>query len=90
MPTVGRRSYCCRRACFLAAPGRSAAIEIARDGKSAYVIVVADDANDVARHAARELQDHLKQVTGGRAADRERIRRSPAAMRRRSSSAKRS
>jgi hypothetical protein len=39
-----------------------AGIEIARDGKSAYVIVVADDADEVAKYAARELQDHLKQV----------------------------
>ena len=41
-----------------------AALEIARDGKSAYVIVIGVDANDVARRAATELQDHLKQVTG--------------------------
>jgi hypothetical protein len=42
----------------------SAAIEIARDGKSPYVIVVGDDANDVAEHAARELRGHLEQVIG--------------------------
>jgi hypothetical protein len=41
-----------------------AAIDITRDGKSAYVIVVGSDANDVARRAATDLQDHLKQVTG--------------------------
>ena len=47
-----------------AAPGARAAVEIARDGRSAHVIVIGDDANDVARHAAAELQDHLEQVTG--------------------------
>src|SRR4051812_28427255 len=40
-----------------------AAIDIAREGKSAYVIVIGDDANDVAKYAAGQLQDYLKQVT---------------------------
>src|SRR5688572_23582585 len=48
---------------FVASPAR-AAIEIARKGKSPYVIVVGDAASRTAQHAARDLQDHLKLVTG--------------------------
>src|SRR4051812_25588656 len=40
-----------------------AAINIAREGKTTYVIVIGDDANDVAKYAAGQLQDYLKQVT---------------------------
>ena len=40
-----------------------AAIDIAREAKSPYVIVIADDANDVAKYAAGQLQEYLKQVT---------------------------
>jgi hypothetical protein len=39
-------------------------INLARDGKSAHVIVTADDAIAAEKTAAKELQDHLKQVTG--------------------------
>jgi len=49
--------------CCSLAPA-AASIEIARDGKSAYVIVIGGDANDVAHRAARELQEYLRQVTG--------------------------
>jgi hypothetical protein len=42
----------------------AAAIELARDGKSAYVIVIGDQAGQTARYAARDLQHHLKLVTG--------------------------
>src|SRR5206468_2271269 len=45
-------------------PLANAAVELARDGKSGYAIVVADDAIAPEKTAARELQEHLKQVTG--------------------------
>src|SRR5688572_22651464 len=48
----------------LASTFAHAAIEIARDGKSPYVIVIADDAGVVPNYAARELQELLRQVTG--------------------------
>ena len=40
------------------------AIELAKDGKSDYVIVIADKAGNPVKHAAKELQTHLKLVTG--------------------------
>ena len=48
---------------FPGTPAR-AAIELAREGRSARVIVVADDAPAPEQAAARELQEHLKLVTG--------------------------
>src|SRR4051812_28651612 len=56
---------CVAAACVFAmvSPAR-AALDLSREGKSAYVIVLADDAIPAEKTAAHELQDHLKQVTG--------------------------
>ena len=67
---------------------------LADGGQSAYRIVVADDASPSTRHAARELQTFLEQITGaklpivsdreppGRAGDHPGRQRPPAAARR--------
>src|SRR5688500_18687819 len=51
-------------ACVFTGSVALGAIGIARDGVSAYVIVTRDRALPSEQTAARELQDHLKQVTG--------------------------
>jgi len=43
---------------------RSDAMIIARNGEAKAVIVVADDATEAERHAAAELADFLRQITG--------------------------
>src|SRR5215217_652593 len=50
--------------CALAATVAHGAIDLVRDGKSDYVIVLRDRALGVEHTAAAELQDYLKQVTG--------------------------
>src|SRR5436190_11835152 len=42
----------------------AATLNLATDGKTSYLIVVANDAIPAEKTAARELQDYLKQVTG--------------------------
>ena len=39
---------------------------LAENGKSAYTIVVADDASPSTKHGAEELQTFLKQITGAK------------------------
>lgn len=58
------KTLCCAVACVLVASIAQAGLHLAQEGKSAYVIVVADDAIPAENTAARELHDHLKQVTG--------------------------
>jgi hypothetical protein len=43
---------------------RGGSVNLARDGRSPYVIVVAADAIAAEKTAARELQDYFRQVTG--------------------------
>src|SRR5438046_10623167 len=49
---------------IIAASIANAAIELARDGKSDYTIVIPASPTAVEQTAARELQEHLKLVTG--------------------------
>lgn len=51
-------------ACLAAAD--DAALYLARDGKSEYIIVLSATADAVEQTAAAELRDHLQQVTGAR------------------------
>ncbi len=51
-------------ACALAGSMARGAIELAREGKSDYTIVLPDKSEPVERTATKELQDFLKQVTG--------------------------
>lgn len=43
----------------------ASAMEIAKGGKAACVIVTADDASPIEKNAAKELAEHLHAVTGG-------------------------
>ena len=45
---------------------RAAELVLAEDGRSAYRIVVADDASPSTRHGAEELQTFLQQITGAK------------------------
>ncbi|MHB8898677.1 MAG: DUF4838 domain-containing protein, partial [Thermoguttaceae bacterium] len=47
-------------------PSPAADLTLAREGRSDYVIVLADSASVVDQTAARELQEHLEKVTGAR------------------------
>src|SRR4051794_39268771 len=51
-------------ACLFAGTFSSGAVQLTHDGKSDYVIVLADDAPAPERSAAHELADHLRQITG--------------------------
>jgi hypothetical protein len=55
-------------ACALAcvASAHASGIDISKEGKSAYVIVIADNAIPAEQSAADELQDYLTQITGAR------------------------
>ena len=60
--------------CLLPSLGSAAEIVLAENGKSAYRIVVADDASPSTRHGAEELQTFLEQIERRQAADRLRPR----------------
>src|SRR5688572_17469633 len=52
-------------ACIATSASNSvASVTLSRDGKSDYVIVVADEAMAPERKAAEDLADYLKQITG--------------------------
>ena len=56
----------CALALLAAAVPAAADLTLARDGKSDYVIVLAEAATAAERTAAQELQSHLEAVTGAR------------------------
>jgi len=50
--------------CLLSLPTSLVAVELAKDGATAWKIVLPNEPTTVEKTAARELAEHLKQVTG--------------------------
>lgn len=49
---------------FSLTPAGASGLVLANDGRSPYTIVIAKDASPAVKHAARELADDLKQISG--------------------------